>query len=473
MNLPLIDFLTMNQDEKHKEQIATEFLQYLNEDTKEIAPILNKEVGNDKNVLLDSQTVMLSQTDFKNFNLPESIKNSLYNLGFDKLSKNQIKSIPEIQNGKSMMYKSDSGTGKTISFVVGTLSQIIGNDGNLVEKSGMFPKIVVISPTIELNQQIANVFESVGSPAVSVKLTKRGERINFLRSDVLIGSPHSIANTLRSLRIKNVKTLIIDEADVVLDPENMGTMTAQILRNVKFEQYLFFSATYSEDIRKLILQSCPDIIDQSNTAQTIPDGIKLYHIETPQQTQNNSEQSKQKEEILNTLFTVLNIGQAIIFVNTKRKAGILSEFFRSDLHKVSVLHGDLDVNERNSISNEFRRGETRILITTDLFSRGIDIPAVNLVINYDLPVNFNKVDVSTYIHRIGRCGRFGRRGFVIDFVSSSDDLYILDTIKQSIGKESQKLDLHALENVAGRLLMQEGSIGTSTASLSPSGWQQD
>lgn len=536
---------------EQKEKIVREFLRYLEEDTQYIESRLTI----DNTIPHTEQSTLKSDTSFRSTNIPELLKNSLYNLGYDKLSNEQIESIPLIQSGKSVMYKSDSGTGKTISFVVGTLSQLISdtdqfitsgsenmggknnfghtndlghtndftrrNDPSRTETvENTYPMIVVISPTIELNQQICSVYESVGKPAnLTVRNIRRGERPNLIRQHVIIGSPHAIANTLRSLRLKNIKIIVIDEADVVLDPENMGTVTAQILRNVQFDQYLFFSATYSDQIRKLILRHCPNIVDKTDTLKSTPKSIKLYHIaiedkpglgpsdtsqsriipsgrtpsginpsptdpsgsspgginpsgpchnETaPHLNQCDSSFPMDKKEILNNLFVLLNIGQCIIFVNTKKRAHHLSEYFRSDLHKVSVLHGNMDVTDRNNVSQEFRTGHTKILITTDVFSRGIDIPAVNLVINYDLPVLNNKPDYSTYIHRIGRCGRFGRKGFVIDFVGSQDDQFIFDSISREIGKRSDEIDLEALNRISAEIMM-KGEIKSNLTD-----WTQD
>ncbi|KRH92816.1 ATP-dependent RNA helicase [Pseudoloma neurophilia] len=481
------------QNHDPSDRITREFLEYLNEDTLYLSD------NTDKSLRKSASDSILSTQSFSSIEIPDSIKNSLFEMGYDRLSKNQIESIPRIQKGDSLMYKSDSGTGKTISFVVGTLSSVhlsknahtstnreeyLNNESNNEQISGSNvsemedtkPDIVVISPTLELNDQIASVYQSVGfSSGITVRNVKRGDRVTLLRENVLVGSPHAIANTLRSLRIKNVPILVIDEADVVLSPDKMGTVTFQILSNVQFNQYLFFSATYSQEIRNMINKNCKSVIDMTNIEKTIPMNIRLYHLVLNQQSMNEmnhqqtDDQSEKKEEVLNMLYSILNIGQSIIFVNTKKKADRLHSFFTNDLHKVSVLHGDLEITDRKNVTDSFRNGETKILITTDVFSRGIDIPSVNLVINYDLPVSMNKPDISTYIHRIGRCGRFGRNGFVVDLITNKEDSYILKCITDSINKPSQPIQFDSIYRVAQQSIQNDNNGLNNSAHE----WTQD
>lgn len=418
-------------------QQAKEFCAYLYHDTQQISNAMSGNSQTELTVLSklgDIQSILTENT-FDTLQIKNEIKKPLYNLGFDKLSDTQVKNIPDIIDGKSLMFQSKSGTGKTISFVVGTLSNVVPNQKL---------QIVVISPTLELNEQIRSVFEKVGAElGIKCRIAKRGERIRLLNFEVLIGSPAGVMNILRSAKIPAIPILVIDEADTVLDPDAFGAQTAAILQNVQFNQYLLFSATYNDSIRRFVKKIVPGIEDRSLETNTVPDRIRLYHLEIHDHAN--------KKEILSTLFAILSIGQLIIFVRTRRTATHLQEYFEKDLNRVSVLHGELPLDERAARIADFRHARTKILITTDLLSRGIDIPAVNLVINYDLPIYNHAVQTDTYIHRIGRCGRFHRKGFVIDFVCGDDDAFAISEISRSINRQSIRLKYSAIVKAAEEL----------------------
>lgn len=432
---------------EEEKRASRELLRSLDIDTQKMDEVKSKDMLTfSKEMVQDN--ALLSKEDFSSLPVSDSIKESLYMLGYDRPSVAQLSTIPHILNGENLMFQSKSGTGKTISFVVGTLQKVVVGKG---------VQVLLITPTMELNRQTKTIFDKVGGRlGIRTFMAMRGERVSFVDAEVLIGSPGALLNAIRALRIEQINTLIVDEADAVLDPEGMGAQTKRILDMVRFEQFLFFSATYSERIKTLILKYVQSIRDCVEPVNTKPDDIGLYHLKIHDR--------REKMNVLMYLYELLVVGQSIIFVSTKRMAEILKKRFEADLNRIGILHGDLSPEERGQITEEFRHAKTKILISTDVFSRGMDIPQVNLVINYDLPVYHNNVDVSTYIHSIGRCGRFGRKGFVIDFVCGGCEMGVVEELGRKLGCGSKGISVEALSEVSG-----EGAvdgIGNGVGSIS-------
>jgi len=198
---------------------------------------------------------------------------------------------------------------------------------------------------------------------------------------------------------------------VLTGSEGMGDQTLDILNRLTKPQVLLFSATFPERVRKFAMRIAPNAAKIIVKREELTlEGIKQYFMEF------NSQQ--EKFDALMALYGILNIGQSIVFVHTRQMAKDLCRRMREKDYSVSLLHGpDMTVDERDKVMADFKSGQTTVLISTNVLARGIDVLQVTLVVNYDIPLTGdNKPDPTTYIHRIGRSGRFGRKGVAINFI---------------------------------------------------------
>jgi len=251
---------------------------------------------------------------------------------------------------------------------------------------------------------------------------------------VLVGTPGRVLDLLtnRGLDASAVKTIILDEADEMLSSgfkDQIYNIFQAIPGNI---QVGLFSATMPEEAleitSKFMNQPIRILVQQDEVTL---EGIRQYYV--------SCEKEAWKFDVLSDLYDTLNIAQAVIFCNTRKKVEWLADSLRAKDFVVSATHGDLEQSERAVILSEFRTGSSRILITTDLLARGIDVHGVSLVINYDLPRNFEK-----YIHRIGRSGRFGRKGVAINFVRS-EDIPLLRDIEQFYSTQIDEMPMNVAD----------------------------
>jgi translation initiation factor 4A len=231
---------------------------------------------------------------------------------------------------------------------------------------------------------------------------------------VIVGTPGRILDMLSKQQIftQHVKTLIMDEADEMLS-QGFQEMIYQIFNYIpKTSQVGLFSATFPEELIELSNQfmNKPQQILVNKESLTL-EGISQYYI--------NVKHSQWKYDVLTDIYNTINIAQCIIYINSKQRLQEIYQSLNQSDFPVGMIHGNLMTQEREQIMNQFRQGEIRILLSTDLLSRGIDIQQLSLVINYDLPIQ-----KETYIHRIGRSGRYGRKGVAINFVTDRDLDYL-------------------------------------------------
>jgi len=263
-----------------------------------------------------------------------------------------------------------------------------------------------------------------------------GEDIRKLENGVHIvsGTPGRVFDMInrRSLRTRNVKMLILDEADEMLGrgfKEQIYDIYRFLPPNV---QVVLISATMPHEMLEMTSKFMTDPIRVLVKRDELTlEGIKQFFVAV--------EKEDWKFETLCDLYETLTITQAVIFCNTKKKVDWLTEKMRANNFTVSAMHGDMPQKERDAIMAEFRDGHSRVLITTDVWARGIDVQQVSLVINYDLPNNRE-----LYIHRIGRSGRFGRKGVAINFVKN-DDLRILRDIEQYYSTQIDEMPMNVSE----------------------------
>jgi superfamily II DNA/RNA helicase len=365
--------------------------------------------------------------DFNEMGLKKELLQGIYKYGFEKPSEIQQRGILPLIQKTDLIAQAQSGTGKTATFVIGTLQNI------LIEKS--HPQILVIAPTRELVFQIQNVYESIGkilkinaqSFVGGTKLKSDITNLSINKPHIIIGTPGRLLDlfSLRSSISQYLQFLIIDEADEMFS-RGFKLQVYRILKYIpKNCKIAFFSATLPKEIMEIIeiLIDNPIKILVKKEELTL-EGIKQFYIPI--------DKEEWKLEALFDVFKSIKVEQSIIYANSKKKVEWLSNCLEKENFPVAYLHGDLEQLKRSETMKEFRSGNIRFLITTDLLSRGIDIQKVNFVINFDLPLN-----KESYIHRIGRSGRFGKKGVAINFLSRLD----IDILREIEGYYNTTIEL--------------------------------
>ena len=344
---------------------------------------------------------------FDDLGLSENLLRGIYAYGFEFPSEIQKLAILPLKNGKDLIAQAQSGTGKTGTFSIGLLEKIDLNQKGI--------QAIILANTRELAIQIVKVITSLGSYCnINVNLSVGGSSVQVNKREIQTKSPHIVVGTpgrvldlLKRNIIKNnmIKTIVIDEADEMLS----GGFMEQIYSIFEFMpdniQVGLFSATLPKEILDLTKDFLVDPVKILVPEEKLTlDGIKQYYIDV--------DRYEYKMDTLMDLFDALSVAQCIIYCNTKKEVMKVSDILSENGHTVNSIHGEKDQDERKRVMEEFRKGSSRVLISTDLLARGIDVQQVSLVVNYDMPNN-----VENYIHRIGRSGRFGRKGVSINFVT--------------------------------------------------------
>ena len=354
---------------------------------------------------MDNQT---ENCGFNDLNLKEDLLKGVYLYGFTKPSKIQIDGIQNISSGRDCIIQSQSGTGKTATYLLGALNRIDNTDSKC--------QGIILTPTHELAEQVYEVAIQL-SKFLNINIVKcvGGKDLNENREQVkkahlIIGTNGRISHMIKEKRINlfSIKFIILDEADELLADGLNEKIKFIFEKCSEGVQYCMISATFSSNIfaiaKKIMHDPVRILLKNSEIAVDL---ISQFYI--------NVEQEDFKFETLLDLYSLVSTSQAIIFCNSIEKVNWLKTNLESNNFMITCLHGKMTQKERDDVIKEFKEGTTRILLTTDLLSRGIDIPQVNLVINYDLPIN-----KESYIHRIGRCGRFDKKGVSITMVKMSD-----------------------------------------------------
>uniref|UniRef100_A0ABI7Z421 RNA helicase n=2 Tax=Laurasiatheria TaxID=314145 RepID=A0ABI7Z421_FELCA len=347
---------------------------------------------------------------FDTMGLREDLLRGIYAYGFEKPSAIQQRAIKQIIKGRDVIAQSQSGTGKTATFSISVLQCL---DIQVRETQAL-----ILAPTRELAVQIQKGLLALGDYGQHVVAGTPGRVFDMIRR--------------RSLRTRAIKMLVLDEADEML--------------NKGFKEQIYDVYRYLPPATQVVLISATlphEILEMTNKFMTDPirilvkrdeltlEGIKQFFVAV--------EREEWKFDTLCDLYDTLTITQAVIFCNTKRKVDWLTEKMREANFTVSSMHGDMPQKERESIMKEFRSGASRVLISTDVWARGLDVPQVSLIINYDLPNNRE-----LYIHRIGRSGRYGRKGVAINFVKN-DDIRILRDIEQYYSTQIDEMPMNVAD----------------------------
>jgi len=345
---------------------------------------------------------------FDELNLKPNLLRGIYGYGFEKPSIIQQKAIIPILENRDVIAQAQSGTGKTAAFAIGTL-QLIEEDKDDIQ-------CLVLSPTRELANQTSIVYKFLGE-YLKVRIClliggiRVGNDIDKLKESpqVLVGSPGRVLDLIKKKHISlgYLKSFVLDEADEMLSKGFLDSIKEIIQIIPQTAKILLFSATMPKGIVEMTkkFMENPAKILVKNEELTL-EGIKQYYV------------FLKKEDKLDVLFQIyksIEIAQAIIYCNTKKVVEFVSGELKMKGHMISSIHGDLKQQERDNVMREFRSGVTRVLVTTDLLARGIDVYQVSLVINFEMPK-----EKETYIHRIGRSGRFGRKGNAINFVTPQE-----------------------------------------------------
>jgi translation initiation factor 4A len=361
-------------------------------------------------VLTPSDDVKLYK-EFDEMNLPENLLRGVYAYGFEKPSAIQEKGIVPIAEGRDVLAQAQSGTGKTGTFVIGSLSR--------VDESIKKPQVLVLVHVRELAQQIEKVAKALGSFMNLQVLCAVGG--NPLRDDIrqleggaqfIVGTPGRVFDLVNRnvLDRSEIRVLIMDEADQML--EDLFYKQVMCILEKGFPEktrVALFSATMPEQV----VEVANKILNDPVRVLIKPAAVRLEGI---QQFFVPLDREDHKFECICDLYKNLNISQAVIFCNKRQKAEMLAERMTAQGYPVTCLHGELEKPERTRRMKQFIEGSTRVMVATDIIARGIDVQQISLVINYELPTNREN-----YVHRIGRAGRFGRKGTTINMLLPEEE----------------------------------------------------
>jgi len=348
-------------------------------------------------------------TSFDDMGLRDDLLRGIYAYGFEKPSAIQQRGIMPILAGHDTIAQAQSGTGKTATFSISVLQ--------LIDLKLNKTQALILAPTRELAQQIQKVARALGdflniTSHACIGGTLVRDDIKILRDgvQVVVGTPGRVYDMINRnvMSLASCVVFVLDEADEMLS-RGFKDQIYDVFQHLPPKvQVCLFSATMPTEILEISQRFMrePIRILVKKDELTL-EGIKQFYVAV--------EKEDWKLETLCDLYETLTITQAIIYCNTRRRVDWLTDKMGQRDFTVSSMHGDMSSQERELIMKEFRSGSSRVLITTDLLARGIDVQQVSLVINYDLPGNREN-----YIHRIGRSGRFGRKGVAINFVTTDD-----------------------------------------------------
>jgi len=370
---------------------------------------------------------------FSDFPIQDVLKKQLAVLGFKRPTDIQFKAIKHILNGEDVMAVAQTGTGKTAAFVIPVLHMLLSKKRS--KNEGV--QVLVMVPTRELAKQIASVFQDIGKDSGIQILGLHGgveqeSQISKLqkRVDVLVATPGRMFDLIAQghIDISRLACLILDEADLMLDLGFNKDIKDVLKKIPKNRQTLFFTATISKKIKSLAYDVVRDAIriqisPKNPVAKNVEHAVALVEMDD-------------KRFFLENMLKEYADLKFIVFARTKvRVERVVAAMQRVGV-STEALHGGMEQKDRFAILDRFRNGENQVLVTTDVACRGIDIPDMDYVINYDLPEN-----PENYVHRCGRTGRGNKRGQALSFCSK-DEESLLAQIEEYTGEEITRYDIH-------------------------------
>ncbi|XP_063221152.1 ATP-dependent RNA helicase me31b [Bacillus rossius redtenbacheri] len=359
--------------------------------------------------------------EFEEFCLKRELLMGIFEKGWEKPSPIQEASIPIALSGKDVLARAKNGTGKTGAYSIPVLEQ--------VDPKKDFIQALVIVPTRELALQTSQIcIELAKHMEIRIMVTTGGTNLRddimriYQKVQVIIATPGRILD-LMDKNVANMdqcKILVLDEADKLLSQDFKGMLDHVISRLPKERQILLFSATFPLTVKNFMDKHMRDPYEINLMEELTLKGVTQYYAFV---------QERQKVHCLNTLFSKLQINQSIIFCNSTQRVELLAKKITELGYCCYYIHAKMAQAHRNRVFHDFRAGLCRNLVCSDLFTRGIDVQAVNVVINFDFPKM-----AETYLHRIGRSGRFGHLGIAINLITY-DDRFALHRIEQELGTE--------------------------------------
>ncbi|KAJ6260721.1 ATP-dependent RNA helicase eIF4A [Drechslerella dactyloides] len=370
---------------------------------------------------------------FDEMKLKPELLRGIYAYGFERPSAIQQRAIMPVIKKHDVIAQAQSGTGKTATFSISCLQSI---DPDVKQCQAL-----ILAPTRELALQIQKVVTALGDfmkidAYACIGGTSVRDDMKSLQDGVhiVVGTPGRVHDMIqrRALRTDHLKLFILDEADEMLSrgfTEQIYDIFQLMPQSI---QVVLLSATMPSDVLEVTTKFMRDPVRILVKKDELTlEGIKQFYIAV--------EKEEWKLDTLSDLYETVTITQAVIFCNTRRKVDWLTDKLTERDFTVSAMHGDMDQAQRDLIMKEFRSGSSRVLIATDLLARGIDVQQVSLVINYDLPSNREN-----YIHRIGRGGRFGRKGVAINFVTA-DDVKMMREIEQFYSTQIEEMPMNVAD----------------------------
>ncbi|KAK3373310.1 P-loop containing nucleoside triphosphate hydrolase protein [Lasiosphaeria ovina] len=382
----------------------------------------------------DIDSPLSSLHSFEELGLPKPINDGLLAMNFKKPSKIQEKALPLMMGNppRNMIAQSQSGTGKTAAFVLTVLSRV-----DLTQPTQ--PQALVLAPSRELARQIQGVTQTIGqfceNLIVEAAIPGSISRDTGVKGSVVVGTPGTVIDLIRRRQfdVSKLQVLVIDEADNMLDQQGMGEQCNRVKTMIpNSTQILLFSATFPEKVKAYAQRYAPNANEIQLKQQDLTvKGISQMYMDCPDE--------QKKYDVLCKLYGLMTIGSSVIFVRAwyrRESADEIKKRMEADGHKVSVLHGGNEGADRDALLDDFRSSRSKVLITTNVLARGIDVSSVSMVINYDIPMKGfgdKEPDAETYLHRIGRTGRFGRVGVSISFVYDRKSFNALTQIANVYG----------------------------------------
>lgn len=374
---------------------------------------------------------------FKDYKIAKCLKSSIDELGWKRPTDIQYKAIQPILNGEDVLAIAQTGTGKTASFVIPTLNAIYHD---LNKNDHHYVRTLVMVPTRELAVQIAKVFKAVGKDTNARVLPILGgveqeDQIEALKNgvDVVISTPGRLFDLCSQgyLKLDRLKTLVLDEADHMLDLGFVKDIR-DLMRHVpQKRQTLFFSATIDKNIKKVAYELVRNAI-RIQISPKNPVAKNIYHTVVDVDMDD-------KRFFLENVVKENDDKKILVFVRTQVRAErVVKAMERAGL-EAETIHGGVDQNRRFELFEAFKKGDLQLLITTDVAARGIDIPGVHAVVNYDLPEQ-----PENYVHRVGRTGRGKEKGWAISFCSEHEKP-LLEAIESYTGNPIERYELEKKE----------------------------
>jgi ATP-dependent RNA helicase DDX6/DHH1 len=346
----------------------------------------------------------------------------IFEKGFETPSPIQEEAIPVILQNRNVLARAKNGTGKTAAYIIPCLDKLDENSSAI--------QILILIPTRELALQTSAIVKEISKhmPGVECMVTTGGTSLKddimrlYNKVNIVVATPGRILDLASKdvAKLENCKTVIMDEADKLLSPEFQPVLEQLIEKCHPQHQICLFSATFPMAVKDFCQSHVPNPYSINLMDELTLRGISQFYAFV---------QERQKVHCLNTLFSKLEINQSIIFCNSVNRVELLAKKITELGYSCFYIHAKMQQANRNRVFHEFRNGATRHLVTSDLFTRGIDIQSVNVVINFDFPKNSE-----TYLHRIGRSGRFGHLGLAINLITAEDKAN-LRRIEAELGTE--------------------------------------